>query len=81
MSCDIYEVGSHVEATIDFQIRESLAAPVGGNIHDVRSGDTGEVTQKRIAGNFHWLIIRWDRLHRTLNLDPTQFELVRLISE
>ena len=81
MSCGLYEVGSHVEATSDFQIRDSLAAPVAGNVHDLPSGDAGEVKQKRIAGNFHWLIIRWDRLFRTLNLDPTQFELVRLISE
>ncbi len=81
MSCDLFEVGSHVEAISDFQIEEALAAPVSGNIRDIRSGDTGEVTQKRIAGNFHWLIIRWDRLNRNLNLEPAQFERVRPIAE
>ena len=81
MSCDIYEVGSRVEATSNFQVQEALAAPVAGNLHEVRSGDTGEVVQKRIAGNFHWLIIRWDRLHRTLNLEPAQFEHVRLVTQ
>ena len=81
MSCDLYEVGSRVEAISDFQIEEALAAPVGGNTRGIRSGDTGEVTQIRIAGNFHWLIIRWDRLQRTLNLNPTQFEHVRIITE
>ena len=81
MSCDSFEVGTRVEAVSDFQIQEALAAPVGANQHQIRSGDTGEVTQKRIAGNFHWLIIRWDRMrHRTLNLEPTQFELVKIIS-
>ena len=81
MSCDLYEVGTHVEAISDFEIESALAAPVGRNFRDIRLGDTGEVTQKRIAGNFHWLIIRWDRLNRTLNLEPTQFEHIRVISE
>ena len=81
MSCDSFEVGTRVEAVSDFQIKEALAAPVGANQHDIRTGDTGEVTQKRIAGNFHWLIIRWDRMqHRTLNLEPTQFVHVKIIS-
>ncbi len=81
MSCDSYEIGTRVEAVSDFQIQEALAAPVAANQHQIRSGDTGEVTQKRIAGNFHWLIIRWDSMkHRTLNLEPTQFEHVKIIS-
>ena len=81
MSCDAYEVGTRVEAVSDFQIQEALAAPVAANQHQIRTGDTGEVTQKRIAGNFHWLIIRWDSMrHRTLSLEPTQFEHVKIIS-
>ena len=81
MSCDSFEVGTRVEALIDFQIEEALAAPVAANQHQIRSGDTGEGTQKRIAGNFHWLIIRWDRMqHRSLNLQPNQFEQVKIIS-
>lgn len=81
MSCDLYEVGSRVEAISDFQIQEALASPVAASTHDIQVGDAGEVTQKRIAGNFHWLIIRWARLHRTLNLDPAQFEHIRVVSE
>jgi hypothetical protein len=42
-------------------------------------GDTGEVVQKRIAGNFHWLGVRWDRLRRTLNLEPDHFENVKIL--
>ena len=81
MSCDSYEIGTRVEAISDFQIQEALAAPVAANQHQIRSGDTGEVTQKRIAGNFHWLIIRWDSMrYRTLSLEPTQFEHVKIIS-
>ncbi|MCH8107178.1 MAG: hypothetical protein IIB30_02350 [Chloroflexi bacterium] len=81
MSCDSYEVGTRVEAVIDFQIQEALAAPVAATQHQIHTGETGEVTQKRIAGNFHWLIIRWDRMkHRTLNLQPDQFEHVKIIS-
>ena len=81
MSCELYEVGSRIEAVSDFQIEEALASPVAASTHEIRVGDTGEVTQKRIAGNFHWLIIRWDRLHRTLNLDPAQFEHITDASE
>ena len=79
MSCGSFSVGSRVEAVSDFQIEESLAAPVEGNLHQIRSGDRGEVTQIRIAGSFHWLIIRWERLNRTLNLSGTQFELVKVL--
>ena len=77
MSCDLFEVGSKVEAIQDFEIQESLAAPVGANTHQIRTGDTGEVTQKRVAGSFHWLIVRWDHLNRTVNLDRAQFGLVK----
>jgi len=81
VSCDSYEVGTRVEAVSDFQIQEALAAPVAANQRQIHTGDTGEVTQKRIAGNFHWLIIRWDSMkHRTLNLQPDQFEHVKIIS-
>ena len=81
MSCDSYEIGTRVEAVSDFQIQEALAAPVAANQHQIRSGDTGEVTQKRIAGNFLWQIIGWGSMkHRTLNLEPTQFEHVKIIS-
>ena len=80
MSCDIYEVGSRVEAITDFQIRESLAAPVEPNIHQIHSGAIGEVKQKRVVGNTHWLIIRWDHVNRDLNLDGAQFDFVKAAS-
>ena len=81
MSCDNFEVGTKVEAVHAFQVREALAAPVGQNVREVQVGDTGEVVQKRIAGNFHWLGIRWHRLRRTLNLEPDQFDYVKIIEE
>jgi len=80
MSCDAYEVGSRVEAISDFQIRESLAAPVEPTLHQIPSGATGEVREKRVVGNTHWLIIRWDHVNRNLNLDGAQFDLVKLAS-
>ena len=80
MSCDGFEVGLRVQAVSDFEIEENLAAPVGANAHQIHSGDLGEVTQKRKAGSFHWLIIRWDHLNRTLNLDRSQFDLVSPVS-
>ena len=76
MSCDGFEVGLRVQAVSDFQIQENLAAPVGANAHQIHSGDWGEVTRKRKAGSFHWLIIQWDHLNRPLNLDLSQFDLV-----
>ncbi len=79
MSCDNFEVGTRVEAVRDFEIREALASPVGQNVREVKAGDTGEVVQKRIAGNFHWLGVRWDRLRRTLNLEPDHFDYVKVV--
>ncbi len=76
MSCDSYQVGMRVKAVADFRIAENLAAPVGANQHEIRSGDTGEVAQVRKAGSFHWLIIKWDGINRSLNLDRSQFEFV-----
>lgn len=80
MSCDGYEVGSRLQAIADFRIEETLAAPVGASNHEIKSGDTGEVTQIRKAGSFHWMIVKWDHLNRTVNLDLSQFELVNPIS-
>ena len=79
MSCDPYEVGSKIEAIGDFQVQESLAAPVGANLHEIHVGDRGEVTQRRRAGNFHWLIVRWDHINRTINLDGSLFDQVKLV--
>ena len=76
MSCDSYKVGTRVRATSEFNVAENLAAPVGANKHVIQSGDTGEIARIRKAGDFHWLIIRWDRLNRSLNLDQSQFEFV-----
>ena len=79
MSCDRYEVGTRLQAIADFRIEETLAAPVGASNHEIKSGDTGEVTQIRKAGSFHGMIVRWDHLNRTVNLDRDQFELVNPI--
>ena len=81
MSCDIHEVGTRVRYITDFSIADNLAAPIAASHLENRSGDAGGVTQKRMASNFHWLIIRWDRLkHRTLTLEPPQFDFVRSIT-
>ena len=80
MSCDGFKVGSRIQAVTEFQIEENLAAPVGANARQIRSGDVGEVTQVRKAGNFHWLIVRWERLNRSLNLDQAQLDLVSVLT-
>ncbi len=76
MSCEGYDVGSRVKAVGDFSVQENLI-PGQATIHDVKAGDTGAVAGKQTVGNTHWLRIRWDRLHRTLNLDGSQMELIQ----
>lgn len=76
MSCEGYEVGSRVEAVGDFSVQENLI-PGQATTHEVKSGDTGAVAGKQTVGNTHWLRIRWDRLHRTLNLDGGQMDLIK----
>jgi hypothetical protein len=76
MSCDRFAVGMRIKAISEFSLEENLASPVGANKFQVSLGDGGEVTQVRKAGNFHWLIIKWNHINRSLNLDQSQLELV-----
>ena len=76
MSCDSFAVGMRIKAISEFSLEENLASPVGANKFQVSIGDAGEVTQVRKAGNFHWLIVKWDHINRSLNLDQSQLTLV-----
>ena len=77
MIWDELEAGSKVEAVDTFEVQMGMGAPTGSGKFNVENGDTGEVTVKRKAGKLHWLVIKWDRLGRTFNLNADQFELIR----
>ena len=78
MNWDELEAGSKVEAVEPFEVKMVMGAPVGSGTFNVEAGDTGEVTTKRKAGKLQWLVIKWDRLGRTFNLDADQFGLIKL---
>ena len=80
MSCDSFAAGMRIKAIDDFSIEENLASPVGANIFQVTSGDIGEITQVRKAGSFHWLIVKWDHINRSLNLDQSQLAMVEPVT-
>ena len=80
MSCDSFAVGMRIKAIGDFSIEENLASPVGANKFQVTSGDIGEVTQVRKAGSFHWLIVKWEHINRSSNLDQSQLGMVEPVS-
>ena len=77
MSFEEYEAGSKVEAVQTFEVQMVMGAPTGSGKFSVEAGDTGEVTIKRKAGKLEWLVIKWDRLGRTFNLNADQFELIK----
>lgn len=80
MSCDAFEAGGKVEALAEIPVQVNLGAPVdAANRHTVRPGDVGEITIVRRRGGLHWLVIRWERLGRTFNLNADQFALVKPI--
>jgi hypothetical protein len=78
MIWDELEAGSKVEAVTGFEVQMGMGAPVGSGKFDIVVGDTGEVTIKRKAGKLQWLVIKWDRLGRTFNLNADQFDLIKL---
>ncbi len=80
MSCDGFAVGMRIKAINEFSIEENLASPVGANKFQVNPGDVGEVTQVRKAGSFHWLIVKWEHINRSLNLDQAQLGMVEPVS-
>ncbi|MDA0263521.1 MAG: hypothetical protein O3A93_05185 [Chloroflexi bacterium] len=77
MSWDGLEAGSKVEAVETFEVQMGMGAPVGSGKFSVEAGDLGEITAKRKAGRLQWLVIRWDRLGRTFNLNEDQADLIK----
>ena len=77
MSFDDYEAGSKIEAVATFEVEMGMGAPTGSGTFNVEAGDTGEVTVKRKAGKLQWLVIKWDRLGRTFNLNADQSGLIK----
>jgi len=78
MSCDLFDVGTRIEAVSHFEISVALAAPVEPIIHQIHAGATGEVKERRVFGNTHWLIVKWDHVNRNVNVNSAQMELVKL---
>ncbi|HIN35805.1 MAG TPA: hypothetical protein EYM75_08670 [Dehalococcoidia bacterium] len=78
MIWDELEAGSKVEAVETFEVQQGMGAPTGPGKFNIETGDTGEVTIKRKAGKLQWLVIKWDRLGRTFNLNEDQFGLIKL---
>ena len=78
MIWDELEAGSKVEAVEAFEVQQGMGAPTGAGKFNIEAGDTGEVTIKRKAGKLQWLVIKWDRLGRTFNLNEDQFGLIKL---
>ena len=79
MSCEAYEAGTKVEAVAEIAVRVNMGAPVEGDSHMIRVGDIGEITTVRRTGaGLHWLVIRWQRLGRSFNLNPDQFDRVKI---
>ena len=78
MIWDELEAGSKVEAVETFEVQQGMGAPTGAGTFNIETGDTGEVTIKRKAGKLQWLVIKWDRLGRTFNLNEDQFGLIKL---
>lgn len=78
MDWEALEAGSRVEAVESFDVQMGMGAPVGSGTFKVETGDTGEVTAKRKAGKLQWLVIKWDRLGRTFNLNADEFDRIKL---
>ena len=78
MIWDELEAGSKVEAVETFEVQQGMGAPTGAGKFNIETGDIGEVTIKRKAGKLQWLVIKWDRLGRTFNLNEDQFGLIKV---
>ena len=77
MSWDLVEIGSRVEAVKSFGVELDMGAPVNRSAFTIEVGDMGEVTVKRKAGKLQWMVIKWDRLGRTFNLNADQFDFIK----
>ena len=77
MSCGEFEVGSRIEAVREFEIEEALARRDKW-VHQIQTGDSGEVLRKLALGNNHAVIVRWDKIPRSrLSIDGPLFECVK----
>ncbi len=80
MSCDAFEAGAKVEAVAEIPVRVNMGAPVEGAGHMIQVGDVGEISiVRRTGAGLHWLVIKWDRLGRTFNLNADQFDMVKVV--
>ena len=80
MSCSEFEVGSRIEAVRDFAIEEALARRDKW-VHEIQTGDSGEVLRKLALGKHHSVIIRWDKIPQSrLSIDGALFENIKVAS-
>ena len=78
MSCIEFEVGARIEAVKDFEVEEALARRDKW-VHQIQTGDSGEVLRKLALGNHHSVIIRWDKIPQSrLSIDGDKFENVKI---
>ena len=78
MSCTEFEVGARIEAVRDFEVEEALARRDKW-VHQIQTGDSGEVLRKLALGNHHSVIIRWDKIPQSrLSIDGDKFENVKI---
>lgn len=77
MSCSEFQVGTRIEAVRDFEIEESLARRDKW-VHQIETGDSGEVLRKLALGQHHSMIVRWDKIPQSrLSIDGPLFECVQ----
>ncbi len=80
MSCSEFEVGARIEAVKDFEIEEALARRDKW-VHQIQTGDSGEILRKLALGKHHSVIIRWDKIPQSrLSIDGSLFENVKVSS-
>ena len=77
MSCGEFEVGARIEAVRDFDIEEALARRDKW-VHQIQTGDSGEILRKLALGKHHSVIVRWDKMPQSrLSIDGSLFECVK----
>ena len=77
MSCGEFEVGARIEAVRDFDIEEALGRRDKW-VHQIQTGDSGEILRKLALGKHHSVIVRWDKIPQSrLSIDGSLFECVK----
>lgn len=77
MSCDGWSVGDRCEVASAFRvIQRQMNGP--DIIHDLMKGDEGRV-ERIVHDNphYHWLVILWKRLQKTLSVPQEQFQYLK----